>query len=94
MTFENLKFIQDNMGTWRCRQDINGYEISVVGGEFVYSSPRTNLSDPYEYSQYEIAIFKDGEFTREFFDSDHYDDVMGYLTKEQILSLISKIQKS
>ena len=37
--------------------------------------------------------FKDGEFTREFFDSDHYDDVMGYVNKEQILSLISKIQK-
>ena len=94
MTFEDLTFVKDKMGTWRCRENINNYEVSIVAGEYVYSTPRENLSDPNDFSEYEIAIFKDGEFTREFFDSDHYDDVMGYVNKEQILSLISKIQKS
>lgn len=94
MTFEDLTFAKDEMGTWRCRENINNYEVSIVAGKYVYSTPRENLSDPNDFSEYEIAIFKDGEFTREFFDSDHYDDVMGYVTKEEINSLISKIQKS
>jgi len=94
MTFDDLTFVKDGMGTWRCRENINNYEVSIVAGKYVYSTPRENLSDPNDFSEYEIAIFKDGEFTREFFDSDHYDDVMGYVNKEQILSLISKIQKS
>jgi|TARA_B100001093_G_C26468104_1_gene859351 hypothetical protein len=94
MTFEDLKFKQDKMGTWRCRHNINNYEISVVAGEFVYSTPKTNLDNPHDFSGYEIAIFKDGDFTRDFFDSDHYDDVMGYVTKKQIISLIRKIKKS
>jgi hypothetical protein len=94
MTFEDLTFEKDEMGTWRCRENINNYEVSIVAGNYVYSTPRENLSDPNDFSEYEIAIFKDGEFTREFFDSDHYDDVMGYVTKEEINSLISKIQKS
>jgi len=94
MTFEDLTFIRDERGTWRCREKINNHEVSIVAGEFAYSTPRENLSEYSDFSTYEIAIFKDGEFTREFFDSDHYDDVMGYVTKEKINSLISKIQKS
>ena len=94
MTFEDLKFIEKPHGFgWVSRTSLNnGIEVSVVAGKYAYCNPREDLTDPTEYSLYEMAIFKDGEFTREYFDEDHGDDVLGFVDKETIVSIINKIQ--
>lgn len=95
MKFQDLTFTKNDMGGWYSRTDLgNNIQLSVVAGEFPYSTPRENLSDPYSYSKYEIAIFRDGEFTKDFFDPDHNDDVMGWVDKTEIESIIKKILES
>jgi len=92
MTFENLKFDRTS-GGWRSQTDLdNGFKVSVVAGVFAYSTPREDLSDPQDYSAYEIAIFdSEGEWATRKFVPDHHDDVIGYLSKEDISSLISNV---
>lgn len=96
MTFEKLKFTErpDSFG-WVSRTHIgDNIEVSVVAGTFAYSSPREKLSNPFDYTLYEMAVFKDGEFTREFYDEDPGDDVLAYVDKETIVSVINKIKQS
>ena len=94
MTFEELKFIEKPHGFgWVSRTPLSdGVEVSVVAGKYAYCEPREELNDPMDYSLYEIAVFKDGEFTREYFDEGHSDDVLGYVDKETIVNIINKIQ--
>jgi len=95
MTFEEIKFTPNPHGGWSSRTKINDTtSVSVVCGSFAYCAPRENLSNPLEYGLYEIAVFKDNEFTREYFSEDHYDDVMGFVTKEDVMSIINKIKES
>ena len=37
----------------------NGFEISVIAGEFAYSTPRENNTDPDFFDKFEVAIFND-----------------------------------
>lgn len=94
MIFKNIKFDKKPYGGWTSKTFLGGdMEISIVGGLHCYSTPREDLDDPFSYSKYEIAVFKNGEFTREFFDDgNHNDDVMGWVSPEEILTLIEKIQ--
>ncbi len=95
MTIKEIKFEPHQAGGFKSKTNIkDNIDISIVCGQFFYCSPRVNLSDPLEYDSYEIAIFKDGEFTREFFDEFHGDDVIGYISEDEITSLINKIKKS
>jgi hypothetical protein len=58
-----------------------GFELSVVAGEFHYSTPRENLGSPDLHSSFEVAIFdNDGNFI---------DEVLGWQSREDINSLLS-----
>ena len=71
----------------------NGFSISVVAGEMLYSTPRENNTDPDFFSEFEVAVFNDeGRFTREFFPNDHPDDVLGWQERGQINALMLLIQ--
>jgi len=59
----------------------NGYEASVVKSEYSYGG-RDGL--------YELAVFKDGEIT---YDTPITDDVLGYLTEEEVSETFIKIQE-
>jgi len=92
MELKNIKFQEKPYGGWSARVPFpNGLEVSIVAGQFAYSSPRENLSNPQEYEMYEVAVFKDGDFTREFF-VDAYDDVLGYQNVTEVENLLSKIE--
>jgi len=93
-TFNDIQFFP-SMGTnlkSNTKFD-NGFELSVVAGEFAYSTPREQNPDPDFFSEFEVAVFNDrGEFTREFFPEDHNDDVMGWQSRADINTIMLLIQ--
>lgn len=94
MKVKDLNFKEKPYGGWSARVKVTeDIELSVVAGQFAYSSPREDLTDPHEYTAYEIAVFKNGEFTQEFFD-DPNDDVVGWVSPEEIESLYNKIKNN
>ena len=93
-TFKDIQFYQSMGGTLKSTTKFdNGFEISVIAGEFAYSTPRQSSPDPDFFSAFEVAVFNDsGEFTREFFPEDHSDDVLGWQTRADINTLMLLIQ--
>ena len=93
-TFKNIQFHPSMGGNLKSitRFD-NGFELSVIAGEFAYSTPRENSLDPDFFSAFEIAILNDeGEFvTRDFF-QDIEDDVMGWQSRSDINMIMMVIQ--
>jgi len=59
----------------------NGYEASVVKSDHSYGGKE---------GLYELAIFKDGEIC---YDTPITDDVIGYLTIQEVTDLFIKIQE-
>ena len=59
----------------------NGYEASVVKSEYSYGG---------KDGLYELAIFKDGEIC---YDTPITDDVIGYLTMQEVTDIFIKIQE-
>ena len=59
----------------------DGFEISVVAGEFMYCFPKENLGNPDLHSSFEIAIFNN--------DGDMIDDPLGWQSKDDINALLS-----
>ena len=93
-TFRDIQFHPSMGGNLKSTTKFdNGFEISVVAGEFAYSTPRKNNPDPDFFSAFEVAVFdSDGFFTREFFPKDHMDDVMGWQDRGQINALMLLIR--
>jgi len=93
-TFRDLQFkSNDGWGVKARMQFDNGFQLSVIAGGLAYSKPRENNIDPDDFSAFEVAVFgPDGEFTREFFPSDHDDDVMGWQDRAEINTLMLQIQ--
>ena len=58
----------------------NGYGVSIVFGEAFYSNG---------IDTYELAILKDGKLC---YDTYITDDVMGWLTEEQVTDIMKKVQ--
>ena len=84
-TFKDIEFKTNPMGeefgiTSRTKFK-NGYEASVVKSEHSYGG-RDGL--------YELAIFKDGEIC---YDTPITDDVIGYLTMQEVTDTFIKIQE-
>jgi hypothetical protein len=84
-TFEDIDFKINPMGeefgiTSRTKFE-NGYEASVVKSEHSYGG-RDGL--------YELAIFKDGEIC---YDTPITNDVIGYLTMQEVTDTFIEIQK-
>ena len=92
--FKDLVFGVRFGGGIGARMDFNnGFSISVVAGRMAYSTPRDDKDSPDDFEAFEVAVFApDGEFTREFFPSDHDDDVLGWQERGQINALMLLIQ--
>ena len=82
-TFQELKF-QDHtlVGRKQCIvQFPNGYGASIVQGEHTYGG---------KDGLYELAVFgKDGHIT---YDTPITDDVLGYLTEQDVEDTLNKIK--
>jgi len=93
-TFKDIKFFPSMGGNLKSNTKFdNGFEISVIAGQFAYSTPRENSLDPDFFSEFEIAIFNDeGEFVTQDFFPDAGDDVMGWQTRADINSIMMVIQ--
>ena len=57
----------------------NGYEASVVRGDFTYGGPR---------GLYELAVLHDGEIV---YDTPVTDDVLGHLTEGDVTERLNEI---
>jgi len=93
-TFKDIQFFPSMGGNLKSSTKFdNGFELSVIAGEFAYSAPRENNEDPDFFLEFEVAVFNsDGEFTREFFSEDTNDDVLGWQDRDEIDSLMLLIQ--
>ena len=91
--FKDLKFKEyDKFGTsYQAElQFNNGYGVSVIAGPGAYSSPREYLPNPYFYDRYELAVFKDGDLC---YDTEITNDVLAYMSKDEITEAIQKVQQ-
>jgi len=93
-TFKDIQFFQSMGGNLKSLTKFdNGFEISVIAGEFAYSTPRESSLDSDFFSEFEVAVFNsDGEFVRDFFPGDHNDDVLGWQTRAEINTLMLLVQ--
>jgi len=84
-TFNDIEFktspMGDDFGIVSRTEFDNGYEVSVVKSEYTYGG---------KDGLYELAIFKDGEIC---YDTPITNDVIGYLTTEEVTDLMEQIQK-
>ena len=92
--FKDLEFNVNGWGGLNAQAKFdNRFTLSVVAGANAYSTPREALPSPDLFEKFEVAVFNDkGEFTREFFPSDHDDDVLGWQERGQINALMLLIQ--
>ena len=75
----------DRPGGYQCVLDYGDtYQLSIISGSGAYGGDR---------GLYEIAIFKDGDFTRlpGIFKNDYDDDVIGYLTESEVDAIMFKM---
>ena len=71
----------------------NGITISVQAGRGNYSTPREDLHSSDQYSSFEVAIWdEDGEWVTKDFVPDAGDDVLGWQDRDEINTLMDKIQ--
>jgi hypothetical protein len=83
-TFKDLEFVEhpNHMGgVWARITFENGYGVSVVKSDYSYGGNK---------GLYELAVLStDGNLT---YDTPITDDVMGYLSPEDVTNVMSKIQ--
>jgi len=94
MKFKDLKFKERRTGGFGATVEIGekGYTLSVQCGEFIYCSPRKNLSSPSEYSSFEIAIIDpEGRFITDLFIKDHDEEVAGWRSRDEIDDILTKL---
>ena len=93
-TFKDIEFFPSMGGNLKSNTKFdNGFEISVIAGEFAYSTPRENSLDPDFFSAFEVAIFNDeGEFVTQDFFQDINDDVMGWQSRADINTIMMVVQ--
>ena len=93
-TFKDIEFFPSMGGNLKSSTKFdNGFEISVIAGQFAYSTPRENSLDPDFFSAFEVAIFNDkGEFVTQDFFQDINDDVMGWQSRADINTIMMVVQ--
>ena len=93
-TFKDIKFFPSMGGNLKSSTKFdNGFEISVIAGQFAYSTPRENSLDPDFFDKFEVAIFNDkGEFVTQDFFQDINDDVMGWQSRADINTIMMVVQ--
>jgi hypothetical protein len=93
ITFKNLPFLVKHFGGINAVYEFkNGWKISVSAGEFPYSYPRENFGNPEGYSSFEVAVIDNNDdfATKRITDSD--DDVLGWMSRDEINELIQVIE--
>lgn len=88
VTFDDLQFVKTmsgpQMNRWNAQLEIgNGLTLSVAYGDMIYSTQKGD-----EPQTYEVALF----FGNDFVPLQVYDDVIGWMSPEEIDSLIKEIQ--
>jgi len=93
-SFKDIKFKPHPTGKGiQGSLDVNGHTLSVVAGEFFYSSPRKNLKSAEDFKSFEVAVFDSvGNFVTDKFLPNIGDDVAGWQTKMDISILITRIE--
>ena len=91
--FKDLKFKKKWNGVGSNYTFDNGITLSVQAGSGIYSTPREDHSSADAYSSFEIAMWNnDGEWvTRNLIPKQH-DDVMGWVSRDDINKIISIVQ--
>ena len=92
-TFKDLKFEKKWGGVGSHHTFDNGITLSVQAGMGNYSTPREDHSSADNYSSFEIAMWdKDGDWITKDIVPGHNDDVVGYVSRENIDEIISFIK--
>ena len=96
MQFNDLVFTRRQFGDgWGSQTEINGFILSVQASTMNYCTPREDLESVNEYASFEIAVWEaDGDrnwVTRDFF-LDHHDDVVGWQSRDEINTLIKRLE--
>ena len=93
LTFDDLEFEKTYGGVGASHMFDNNFSISVQAGKGAYSTPRDYLSDPDEYSLFEVAIVdREGHWATKDFIPNHNDDVKGWVSREEISEIMVIIQ--
>lgn len=93
-TFKDLVFQVRRSGGIQARMPLgNGFNISVVGGKYAYSTPKEDKDSPDDFDSFEVAIFdSNDDFATDQFVSNHDDDVLGWQDRGQINAILLLIQ--
>jgi len=94
MNFHNIIFKrEDVLGGFRSRTHFtNGLSLSVSAGSGIYCNPREDRSSINQYLTFEIAVFDaDDNFITTTFFPDSHDDVVGWLSRDEINDLMDRI---
>ena len=81
LELSSFKMLDKEFGGEQCILSFGDYELSVISGTGAYGTKN---------APYEIAVFKSGNFTTMPGITED-DDVLGYLTSEQVDTIIKKM---
>mgnify|MGYP003333344784 CR=1 FL=1 len=92
---KHVRFSEGKTG-WNGSVSFGIYTVSIFVGYGAYSSPRRKLQDPQDYTAFEVAVLRAraGESSSDFITNsilDVGDDVAGYLTRDEVNSLIEMV---
>ena len=93
-TFNDIKFKKHPNGDGIVgKLVINGNTLSVIAGSWFYCFPKKNFKSPDKYEAFEVAVWDaDGEFITQNIFPGHENDVIGWLSKDDINDLILKLE--
>ena len=91
--FNDIQFKEHPAGGVQGRLDIKDVMLSVVAGKFLYSSPRESLTNPDDFTMFEVAIMNKQGFCTKDFVTNADDDVLGWQTRDDINAIIELILK-
>lgn len=80
-TFKDLKFEPRYLSSQATMEFDNGYGVSVLSGNIAYSNG---------IDTYELAVLKNGDLC---YDTPITDDVLAYITEEEVTKAMEEIQK-
>jgi hypothetical protein len=99
-TFADLEFKVRRDESQQAQMDLGrGLIISVVAGQSAYSNPRENGLNIEDYSSFECALLRrdniEGYLNFATLDwvPDAGDDVLGYVSREEITGLMQRVQE-
>ncbi len=93
ITFKDLPFLVQYFGGINAVYEFkNGWKISVSAGEFPYSYPRENFGNPEGYTSFEVAVIDNNDDFATKRVSDDDDDVLGWMSRDEINELIQVIE--